>query len=570
MKKNAKNTSYFKRIKTEILSDNSNSSNIETDSEIDSWCEDDHSYNLSNFEALDQLSNSDEDNQIKQWKTETYTKNKNKAYNDIRWKDVGRTNKNNNLINIKKPILNIKFSSNLTPIDCFRLFLTDDILNYIVHETNKNADQIILKAKSSQKNEFISENYTSKEELEIFLGLLLWMNQFESPSLEYCWCNNKLYKNSISNIMSQKRFETIFQWWPLSNKEHEFEDDHNYKVRYIISILVQRFKEIRIPGSLLTIGKYNLPIKQSISRKQHIKIFKLCTADNYTYNMMLYEGKQNFDPTEVILRISEDYLNDGRVIVTNEYFTSLSLAHNLLKRNTHLVGTLTESRKGIPCDVLFSELKKGEISGKINENGVVIAKWNSGREQQLLLSTFHNLDIVKIERRNRNGEYISKPKIVKDYNEGIIRINMSDHVPSFISIMQESLSWYHKVALEAIFESSVTNAFVIYKESHPGILITKKKFRENLIKSLLKFDDYDKNNKDIPKKLEHKFEKTTMRSTNNRKIRKRCVHCYETNKKLNGSKFAACASKKVSTFCSVCPNKPFICKECFAYHIETS
>ncbi|XP_023238165.1 piggyBac transposable element-derived protein 4-like [Centruroides sculpturatus] len=563
MKKNVKSF-YSKRIKSETFSDNSRSS-LETDSETDSWSDNLDHYSSSS-ETSDQLSDCDDAGQPMQWKTDDDAEFKSEITTDIGWTDVTKTNRRKIILN-KKPSINSKLPSNPTPIDCFRLFLTDDVLKYIVEETNKNADCILLNDETSQEND-PSQKHTSKEEIEIFIGLLLWMNLVEFPSLDYYWSSDILYKSNISNIMNKNRFETIFRFWPLSKKEHELEDDHSYKVRYIISILVQKFKEIRIPGTVLTICKYNLPIRYSNPQKKHIKIFKLCSADSYTYNLMLYEGKQNFDPTEIVLKICEDYLDNGRVLATDEFFTSVYLADSLLKRNTHLVGTLEPNRKGIPYEVVCNELKRGQIYGKINENGVIIAKWKD-KKDFLMLSTYHNLDIVKIEKRNRNGEYVVKPKIVMDYKAGIVKANISHQIPSFIPLLQEFLNWYHKVALEVIFESSVINAYVIHKENNPGLIMTMKKFKEHLIKAMLKIDEYDENKQVKSEKLEHKFEKTTLVTASNRRIRKRCIHCYANIKRVNGSKYAAYAAKKVSTFCSICPDKPFICKECFSFHVDT-
>jgi hypothetical protein len=62
----------------------------------------------------------------------------------------------------------------------------------------------------------------------------------------------------------------------------------------------------------------------------------------------------------------------------------------------------------------------------------------------------------------------------------------------------------------------------------------------------------------------HLLEITKEIDHRNRKIRKRCVHCYDKHKQEGrGSKAARDLSKRVRTFCSLCPSKPHICLDCF-------
>ena len=48
-----------------------------------------------------------------------------------------------------------------------------------------------------------------------------------------------------------------------------------------------------------------------------------------------------------------------------------------------------------------------------------------------------------------------------------------------------------------------------------------------------------------------------------RESRKRCLVCYEIISTNEGSKVASKKAKKVSTFCSTCDGKPFLCLSCF-------
>lgn len=102
--------------------------------------------------------------------------------------------------------------------------------------------------------------------------------------------------------------------------------------------------------------------------------------------------------------LGRPYLNNGRTIVTDNFYTSLPLANELLKNDTHLVGTLRSNRVKLP-EVMKTKLKKGQIIGKENTDGIVVAKWHDKRDVSMM-STKHTIDMVdtgkkKIKIMNR-------------------------------------------------------------------------------------------------------------------------------------------------------------------------
>ncbi|XP_076851103.1 uncharacterized protein LOC143501366 [Brachyhypopomus gauderio] len=54
------------------------------------------------------------------------------------------------------------------------------------------------------------------------------------------------------------------------------------------------------------------------------------------------------DSENVVMKLMEPYLDKGRTITTDNYFTSLSLANRLLACNTALLGTINKIRREIP------------------------------------------------------------------------------------------------------------------------------------------------------------------------------------------------------------------------------
>lgn len=95
-----------------------------------------------------------------------------------------------------------------------------------------------------------------------------------------------------------------------------------------------------------------LSFHQYIENKKHrkkaygIKVFKLCMNDGYTLGFKIYAGQDSVPgmglPTKIVIELSEDYLDMGRTIFTDNWYTSISLANELLSQVTNLVGTLDQ------------------------------------------------------------------------------------------------------------------------------------------------------------------------------------------------------------------------------------
>ncbi|KAJ8929077.1 hypothetical protein NQ314_018276 [Rhamnusium bicolor] len=161
---------------------------------------------------------------------------------------------------------------------------------------------------------------------------------------------------------------------------------------------------------------------------------------------------------------------------------ALPLAKKLLQRNTHTVRTLRNYRKGLPKDVINAKLNKGEICRKQNEDGIIVTKWKDKGDMRIL-STYHNLDIVNIGKKNRRNEEIKKPQCVVDYNAGKTGIDLSDQMSSYSSPVRKSLRWYHKVATELLMGTTVVNSLVLYKSIYSESKMSITQFCTELVNS---------------------------------------------------------------------------------------
>lgn len=473
--------------------------------------------------------------------------------------------------------------ANISIADSYKLFVTDDILEVMVTETNRNAEQVIRgKGVPKKKSRLQMWKPTNLDEMKKFLGLLLYMGLVRYPKIPCYWSKANIYKNSItSQIMARNRFQSLLRFWHFSdNASPDAAASRTHKIDVLVSFLNSKYKEILKPDQYIAVDETMIPFRgrlgfrQYIPGKRHkygVKLFKMCDRKGYTHSFSVYQGKHEREEgkslsTDVVLKLCEDHLDHGRVVITDNFYTSIPLAQELLKRKTHTVGTLRKNRKGVPREVTLAKLKKGEICGRENEDGIVVAKWKDKRDV-FILSTYHNLEIANTGKKNRQREEIYKPQCIIDYNTGKAGIDLSDQLSSYSTCVRKSLRWYHKVATELFMGTTVVNGLIVYRMGNPGKTISVTSYREALVNSLLNLDIEKDGSQTKKSKHGHVIKETDQKCKRNRKIRKRCIICYQKISAQQGFKVAVKLTKKVNTFCSTCPEKPFVCINCFPHHI---
>ncbi|XP_029347881.1 piggyBac transposable element-derived protein 4-like [Acyrthosiphon pisum] len=451
--------------------------------------------------------------------------------------------------------LPIELLANNEPYDYFKLFLTDDILNCMVLETNRNAEQYLKSIRLSRSSRFRSWQPIVLEDMTKFIGLLLWMGVVKYPNIADYWSKAERYENSVApKIMSRNKFELILRFWHFADNETSDKSDRLYKIRNILDKINFNFEHLLTPGEIIAVDESMIPFRgrlkfrQYIPSKRHkygVKLFKICDVNGFTYKIIIYEGKQSISGQSlgetIVLSLCEKYLEKGRTIVTDNFYTSVPLAKQLLNKKTHLVGTLRKNRRYLPKEVITKKIKKGEIFGKEDDNGIVVSKFKDKRDI-FLLSTRHKLDIVDTGKQSRKKESILKPDVILFYNAGKAGIDLSDQLASYSSPVRKSIRWYHKVMTEILLNTSVINAQIMHNIKHNDSKMNVKQFRESLIDKML---DLKPTSRKLPQQMttpntlkstgnqrrsaapKHKIEETEEKCPRNRKLRKRCSECYK-------------------------------------------
>ncbi|CAF1652317.1 unnamed protein product [Adineta ricciae] len=247
------------------------------------------------------------------------------------------------------------------PIDCYRHFITDEIMSLMAHETNRYAKQHLQAQELTHRSKTLQWKPITHEEMFKFLGIIIEMS-------------------SIITID-----ETMVSW----------------------------------KGRLLF--KQYIPDK---SYKYGVKIYKVASMTGYTWNFMVYTGKQSS-------------------IAADNFFTTISLAQYLLRNDTYLIGIFRSNRAGSLREVAEKKLKHGEVYGLQNKDGMTLIKWKDKRDV-LMISTkpSYSATVIDTKKTNKLNERIMKPQFVMDYNQGKQGIDLSDQLSSYYTCLRRSIKWY--------------------------------------------------------------------------------------------------------------------------------
>ncbi|CAG4938221.1 unnamed protein product [Parnassius apollo] len=190
----------------------------------------------------------------------------------------------------------IQSMENITPLQLFCLFWTEDLLEIISFQTNLYAAQT-------------GKNYkpTTPEEIDVFLALNLVMGIKKLTSYKDYWASSPdLHDSYISTFMPLNRFGWLLNHIHLndnslipSRQSPNF--DKLYKIRPLLNIIQKNFRANYKPSEKVAVDESMIKFKGRSSLKQYMpkkpikrgyKVWMKCAESGYCLDFQLYTGKQ--------------------------------------------------------------------------------------------------------------------------------------------------------------------------------------------------------------------------------------------------------------------------------------
>ena len=359
--------------------------------------------------------------------------------------------------------------------------------------------------------------------------------------------------------MSEIRFRFLLQTLRFDNRDTRIERrsvDRIAPIRELFNKFVQNCRSNYAVGEDVTIDEMLVAFRgrccfiqyiPSKPAKYGIKIFSAVDAKMfYTCNLEIYPGRQPEGPfqmsnksTDVVDRLVTPLSKSGRNICADNWFSDVSLLHDLSKKHKlSYVGTLRKNKWQIPKEMKNIRNRPNNSSVFAhNRDGTIVSyvpEKKTNKKNVILISSMHNDAVID----ETTGEK-KKPEIISYYNKHKIGVDMVDKMCSSYNVQRGTRRW-PMVVFYSILNIAGINTQVIYLGNGKKVprrrlflrqlgnelirdQLVKRSLLTNLprsmslrIQELLPQDQQNGNNKDVNKS-----------SDNNRTLRKRCKPCLE-------------------------------------------
>ncbi|XP_039620849.1 piggyBac transposable element-derived protein 4-like isoform X2 [Polypterus senegalus] len=460
-------------------------------------------------------------------------------------------------------------------LDYLRLFIDDRLMEQIVNETNRYADQ----CQKSHGKPFARPNRwypVTADDMWVFFGLLILQGILGKPVQRWYWSTNRLLQTPIfSEVMSECRFSLIMKYLHFTNNEDYDEANHPaprlFKLWEIYQAIVKNMQKVYVPERDVSIHESLMDFKGRLSWIQYIsskrarfgiKFYMLCEASSgYIWNSILHTGKgtrwedkysQYNVATSSVLSLADPLLDQGYCITMDSFCTSPALLEILIQRKTDAYGSVRPNRRDMPGDFSLVELQRGTVAAW--QKGKMIAiKWND-RKDICLLSTVHNGDTVHV--RVRGNEGVAKPCAVVAYNNTMGGFDRVDRALMFYPVMYKRQKKYYKKIFRHLLEQCLWNAFVLYKKTTDKAL-SHADFTWKVVESILKKHQPSTSSGMVGRR------RTTCVNPERLIGRHFIDHCPPTAKKKNPTRMCViCCSKRDETGKKVRKETRFYCPDC--------
>ena len=199
-----------------------------------------------------------------------------------------------------------RLPTNPTVEDFFKLYITEEMIDHLVVQTNLYARQCLEKEKDNLKPHSRVHEWkpTDRAEMLTFLAILILMGIVHKPRLPMYWSTDSILATPIFNqVMRRDRFLLLVRFFHFAdNTKYNPADpdrDKLYKIREVINMIKDRCGKVYSPGKSLSMDeslvlfKGRLSFKQYISSKRArfgIKLYQLCTFNGILLDFIVYHG----------------------------------------------------------------------------------------------------------------------------------------------------------------------------------------------------------------------------------------------------------------------------------------
>ncbi|XP_063968501.1 piggyBac transposable element-derived protein 4-like [Lytechinus pictus] len=373
--------------------------------------------------------------------------------------------------------------SQLSPLEVFFLFFTQEVWELLTNETNRYADQV-MEGWDADRASAWRDHPTTVPEMKAFLGLVLLMGVVRCPRYHLHWSTMEIfYHPFFSAIMPRNRYSLLRRFLHLSdNTAPNPNNNRLHKLESFLSLLIPKFRSLYLPKKMISPDESMIKFKGRLGIVQYmpkkpikwgIKAWALCESDSgYTWNWKVYTGREealqaaiagdhdgpNSHPPEssiyasgkVVLSLVEGLEGKGYWLFCDNFYTSPALFQKLNEIGFGCCGTARPLAKGLPtgANPKVHKMKKGDRPKYYKKKGQMCVVWMDKKPVTLLTTLDGPGEDVK-RIRSRQGvdghREISRPTAISTYNKHMGGVDKADQLIQYYVHQHRSLKWWKTI-----------------------------------------------------------------------------------------------------------------------------
>jgi hypothetical protein len=367
--------------------------------------------------------------------------------------------------------------------EAFQLLITQEIILLLVQETNRRAYLIMSQWNKQNPGKESQWKETDCDEIWAFIGLLILagVHRAKNESVDELWSmvnGRPIFRAT----MSQNRFKSLLRFCRFDDtttRDERLKEDKLAPIRDLWMMFLARLKICYTPAGSLTVDEQLIPTRGRCNFRQYIpskpgkyglKIFWCCDSDTaYPLNGEVYLGRQSDAAAaaqdknrirNLVKRLVHPWINTGRSITTDNYFTSAELAEDLLGVQTTLVGTIRRNKKEIPPELQPDPHRPEQSSIFCFDRQLTLVSYVPKKGHAvILLSSVHHDKAVNDEKKK-------KPEIILYYNDTKGGVDRMDQMVQTYSCKRKTKRWPMTFFFN-IIDIGALAAFLVWTSKNP-------------------------------------------------------------------------------------------------------
>ncbi|KAL4143552.1 hypothetical protein QTP88_005870 [Uroleucon formosanum] len=380
-------------------------------------------------------------------------------------------------------------------LDAWNLFFTYEIVENIVACTNIFID-VNIRSKFGRERD---ARYTTIPEMKALFGVLYIIGALKNGhrSTKDMWSSDGCNIDILKCAMSEKRFLFLLRcirFDDIRGREERKKLDKMTHIRKVFDDFTINCKKSYSLSEYVTLDEKLQSFRGRCSFRQYmpnkpakygIKIFALCDSVNYyTSNLEVYVGIQPAGPytidnsaASITKRMVNIVYNSGRNVTMDNWFTSIPLADDLLKKKVTIIGTIRKNKREIPPSFASSKNRPvfSSFFGFSNNKTLVSYKANKKKIVMLISTIHHDKNIANEEKL--------KPEIIMAYNSTKSGVDTMDYMTENYTVARTSARWPLTI-FYALMNIGGINSQIIY-QANTKIKISRLQFLKTLGRELM-------------------------------------------------------------------------------------